>query len=88
MQNIQSKATIFFLLVLITDIEIMKIQTSFLEVWSSYLNNSSFCYIYSIFLNLTYILYRLNNFSIDYCFFLLVLSGLATLTLVAGIKLF
>ena len=69
MQKTQSKAIIFFLLALVIGIEVVKIKTSFLELWCNCLNNGSFYCNCSPKFSLNHILLHLTNSNFNYCFF-------------------
>ena len=69
MQDTYSKVIISFLLALVTNVAVIKSETSFLEVQYSCLNNSPFYYNYNIKFCLNYLPCRSNNFNYDYCFF-------------------
>ena len=71
MQNTQIKTTISFLQTLIIGKKVVKIKTSFLEIWYSYLNNSFFYYNYNTKLFINYMLLCSKNSGFNHCFFLI-----------------
>ena len=69
MQKTQIKGILFFLLALVTGVEVTKTETSFLKIWCKYLNNGLFYCNYSIKFCSNYIPLCLNKFDFNYRFF-------------------
>ena len=68
MLGIQSKITISFLPVLVTNMEVVKTETCFLKICYSYLNNSFFYCNCSIKFGSNFLLLCPNYLSFDHCF--------------------
>ena len=76
MQKIQFKTRTLFLLAPVTNAEVAKTKTKFLDIWCNGLNNSFFYCNYNTLLNQSYILLRSNNSDFNHCFFFIILNQL------------